>query len=157
MSGAKGPIVLALDLATKTGYALMHIRKDGIGRLIDSGTIRFPGPLRERASHLERWLEDYCKRNKVTEIHFEQTHFRFVKAAAAGYTLRAVTWLVANRLGISTEGYQPSEIKRSATMRGNASKDEMIVAAKGRWGFLPQDDNEADALCLLDLATKNRI
>ena len=42
-------------------------------------------------------------------------------------------------------------IKRFATGKGNADKKAMIAAVRGR-GFEPADDNEADALAVLDWA-----
>jgi Holliday junction resolvasome RuvABC endonuclease subunit len=45
-------------------------------------------------------------------------------------------------------------IKRHVTGRGNADKEAVIAAVRAR-GFTPADDNEADALALLDWALKN--
>jgi Holliday junction resolvasome RuvABC endonuclease subunit len=45
-------------------------------------------------------------------------------------------------------------IKRHATGNGNASK-EAVIAAVRSLGFDPADDNEADALALLDGALKH--
>ncbi len=42
-------------------------------------------------------------------------------------------------------------IKKHATGKGNASKQEMVACARAR-GHQPADDNEADALALLYLA-----
>jgi Holliday junction resolvasome RuvABC endonuclease subunit len=42
-------------------------------------------------------------------------------------------------------------IKKHATGKGNASKEEMIAAARAK-GFNPTDDNQADALMLLCFA-----
>ena len=42
-------------------------------------------------------------------------------------------------------------IKKHATGKGNASKDEMVASARAR-GHTPVDDNEADALALLSWA-----
>jgi crossover junction endodeoxyribonuclease RuvC len=42
-------------------------------------------------------------------------------------------------------------IKRHVTGRGNADKDAVIAAVRAL-GFDPIDDNEADALALLDWA-----
>jgi Holliday junction resolvasome RuvABC endonuclease subunit len=39
-------------------------------------------------------------------------------------------------------------IKRYATGKGNASKNEVIAAMRAR-GFEPADDNEADAIAIL--------
>lgn len=54
------------------------------------------------------------------------------------------------REGVQYRGYSPMEIKKHATGKGNAKKGAMIAAARSR-GWNPQDDNEADALWLLDL------
>lgn len=54
---------------------------------------------------------------------------------------------------IQYRGYSPTEIKRHATGKGNASKSDMMAAAVSRWQRPIIDDNEADALWLLDLAT----
>jgi Holliday junction resolvasome RuvABC endonuclease subunit len=45
-------------------------------------------------------------------------------------------------------------IKRHATGRGNADKDAVIAAVRAL-GFNPEDDNEADALALLDWALEH--
>jgi Holliday junction resolvasome RuvABC endonuclease subunit len=45
-------------------------------------------------------------------------------------------------------------IKRHATGRGNADKDAVIAAVRAL-GFDPVDDNEADALALLDWALEH--
>jgi Holliday junction resolvasome RuvABC endonuclease subunit len=50
--------------------------------------------------------------------------------------------------------YSASEIKKFATGKGNANKPEMIAAAV-ELGYNPQDDNEADAIHLFRLATKD--
>lgn len=53
--------------------------------------------------------------------------------------------------GASKQRYQGvpvATIKKHATGKGNAGKEEMIAAAKAR-GHQPTDDNEADALAIL--------
>ena len=49
---------------------------------------------------------------------------------------------------IAYQGVPVGTIKRFATGKGNAGKDEVIAAMRAR-GFAPADDNEADALALL--------
>ena len=46
-----------------------------------------------------------------------------------------------------------SHIKRHITGKGNASKQEVIKAIEAI-GYHPKDDNEADALALLELIIK---
>ena len=50
------------------------------------------------------------------------------------------------------EGVPVGTIKRYATGRGNVDKAKMIEAMRAR-GYLPADDNEADAIALLLWAT----
>lgn len=54
--------------------------------------------------------------------------------------------------GVQYRGYSASEIKKFATGKGNSGKPEMIKAAKEKYGYTGDDDNEADALHLLHLA-----
>lgn len=53
-------------------------------------------------------------------------------------------------------GVPVATIKRHATGRGNAGKAEVIRAVQAR-GFAPKDDNEADALALLDYAIASNL
>ena len=50
-------------------------------------------------------------------------------------------------------GIPVATIKRHISGRGNADKDAVIAAVRAL-GFEPTDDNEADALALLDWARK---
>jgi Holliday junction resolvasome RuvABC endonuclease subunit len=53
---------------------------------------------------------------------------------------------------IPYKGVSPSEIKKHATGKGNSNKEMMMLAAQKRWGRKFTDDNEVDALWILDLA-----
>jgi len=53
---------------------------------------------------------------------------------------------------IEYRGYSPSEIKKRATGKGNCGKADVIKAAREKLNYAGGDDNEADALWLLDLA-----
>jgi Holliday junction resolvasome RuvABC endonuclease subunit len=65
------------------------------------------------------------------------------------YTLAAV----CEEMQIKCAGIPVGTIKKFMTGRGNATKDEMIAAAR-LCGFNPQTDDEADALGILSLALK---
>jgi len=51
-------------------------------------------------------------------------------------------------------GIPVGTIKRAATGRGNASKDDMVQAARERWAGWDGDDNEADARWIAVAAVK---
>jgi Holliday junction resolvasome RuvABC endonuclease subunit len=57
--------------------------------------------------------------------------------------------LALHEAGIPFAVVQPSTLKRLATGKGNAGKDEVLAAAIRRLGFDGHDNNEADALWLL--------
>ncbi|GAB4112596.1 MAG: hypothetical protein Fur0019_19060 [Tibeticola sp.] len=52
------------------------------------------------------------------------------------------------------QGVPVGTIKKHATGRGNAGKDQVIIAVRSR-GHAPVDDNEADALALLHWAIQD--
>ena len=58
-------------------------------------------------------------------------------------------WCEENK--IIYKAYSSKEIKKYATGNGNASKEKMIQAASEKLGYCGNDDNEADALWLLEL------
>ena len=148
--------ILALDLATKTGWA----HSVGV-----SGVWDFR--VRKDESSGMRLLRF---RSKLKEIH-ELEGIDFVayetaiavnarRGATVGSEMQGVLKEWCESSDVDYKGYGISEIKRHATGKGNASKDAMIEAARirfvegCRFGVLGiVDDNHADALWLLDLAT----
>ena len=60
------------------------------------------------------------------------------------YTLAAVCL----EQGVKCTGFPVQTIKKFMTGKGNATKDEMILAARLR-GFDPKSDDEADAIAIM--------
>ena len=71
--------------------------------------------------------------------------------AALENAIQAFEWLEDKNIPYS--GVPVGTIKKHVTGKGNANKQAIINAVRGL-GFDPRDDNEADALALLDLITK---
>jgi hypothetical protein len=144
--------LLALDLGTHTGWAVYQ--HDGT---ITSGTERFTPQRFEgggmRFLRFKRWLNEL--RMTTGEIHavfFEEVRRHAgVDAAHAygGFMSHLTAWCEQHR--IPYQGVPVGTIKKHATSKGNASKEDMVTAAKKR-GHDPCDDNEADALALLHWA-----
>ena len=141
--------ILALDLGTTTGWAL----RDRTGR-ITSGTesfkprrfegggmrfLRFKGWLTELKAHAEG----------IDALVFEEVR-RHVSTDAAhaygGFLATLTAWCEHHQ--IPYQGVPVGTIKKHATGKGNASKEDVIAAVQAR-GHDPVDDNEADALALL--------
>jgi hypothetical protein len=144
--------VLCLDLATKTGWALFD------GERVESGVQNFslergdsPGM---RYLKFNRWLAETClfagdTISKPPElIVYEACHNRGGAATevANGLTTRVQEFCALHH--IDHTSVHTSTLKKHATGSGTASKDQMINAAIKRWGIIPADDNEADALCI---------
>lgn len=137
--------VLALDLSlTSTGVAL------------PDGTVqRLTTPLRgcERLAHLRNSVARLCVdevgRPKADLVVVEE--YAFSRAAAHSHELGELggvirLWLHESLIPWCPIG--PSTLKKFATGKGNASKEDMLVAAVKRLGYDGSSNDEADALWL---------
>jgi len=63
--------------------------------------------------------------------------------------------LLCTERDIPFKGYHAKTIKKHATGNGNCGKKEMIKTAIKKYGYRGNDDNVADAICLLKLAIED--
>ena len=144
--------ILALDLGTHTGWALTT--RDG---RITSGTEHFKPQRFEgggmRYLRFKRWLAEIkqCSDGIDTVFMEEVRRHAGVDAAHAygGFLATLTSWCEHHQ--IPYQGVPVGTIKKFATGRGNAGKDEMIAAMRAL-GHAVTDDNEADALAILHWA-----
>ena len=140
--------ILALDLASVTGWA----ESGGL-----SGVQSFY-PRRGDSPGM-RWVEFRAWLNRLLDslpevgiIGYEQCHHRGGAATHVAHSLIALVETVAAERGLELTNRHASSIKKHAVGRGNASKDEMLGAARRKWPDVDiADDNQADALWLLNL------
>jgi crossover junction endodeoxyribonuclease RuvC len=141
--------LLALDLATRTGWALQEA-----GRL-ESGVATFDVKRGEspgmRYVRFRRWLEDVGTR--VELVVYEQTIITgpgsMAREIATGFATRVQEYCAAR--AIEHAAVWAGTLKKWTTGRGNAKKPDMLEAVAGRWRRV-DDDNEADAIALLHYA-----
>lgn len=147
--------ILALDLGTKTGWALTDYRGGVRADRAESGVQTFDVKRGEspgmRYVRFTRWLP-------VMGLHcsllvYEQTHQRGGAATevAAGFATRVQEFCA--RENIEHTAVHSGTLKKFATGKGNAGKREMWAAAREKWpdrDFI--DDNEIDALWILEYA-----
>lgn len=144
------PNILALDLGTTAGWAL---RNAGV---IQHGFISFKGHRYEgggmRYLRFGRWLSEVAASAEVSAVYFEEVrrHAGVDAAHVYGGLLATLTAWCESR-DIPYQGVPVGTIKRHATGKGNASK-EQVIAAMRALGHPVADDNEADALALLHWA-----
>lgn len=140
--------ILSLDLATKTGWATNIPRQSGV-QTFDVKRGESPGM---RFLRCRAWLGEMLKLlGGIDLICFEQAHHRGGAATACCVGLISQVQAFTAEHDIELMAVHTGELKRWATGKGNANKEEMIKAAQQR-GWSPQDDNEADAALLLEHA-----
>lgn len=143
-------VILALDIATKTGWATD----------VDSGVIDLslkrgesPGMKTVRFQARIKELIDLIKPDLVV---YEQPGGLHKSSIIDAAKLIGVLEVVCENRGINLSSYTASAIKKHATGKGNAGKPVMVQAAKDKWSDIKIiDDNHADALWLWDLAKKD--
>lgn len=138
-------IILALDLATTTGWATGEgANQSGIWKLqptrFESAGVRY--------LKFEKYLVGKVHQESIGMIAYEEV--RAHNGIDAGHVyggLIAVMQLVALRFEIPYKSFSVGAIKKTATGSGSASKQAMIDAAiKAFPNVNIKDDNHADAL-----------
>lgn len=136
---------IALDLASKTGWA----HSSG-----DSGVQAFSGKPGQRWAQFALWFRDMADLYAFNKVVYEKCHHRGYHATHQGHVMIGLLEWACQELGIAEPvGIHSATIKKHATGKGNAKKEDMALAAAKRnpdRKFI--DDNEIDALFLLDLA-----
>lgn len=145
--------ILTLDLGTKTGWAMQY--PDGS---IKSGTWDLKGSRYQgggmRFLNFNKYLDAAAAVNLIKCIYFEEVRAHAGVDAAhiyGGFLAILTSWCEAK--SIPYMGVSVGTIKKFATGKGNASKQEVIAALR-EMGFNPKDDNEADAIAILGYVTK---
>ena len=143
--------VLALDLGTRTGFAV-----GGDGAII-CGTQDFT-PSRYDSSAMRfvkftGWLDQIHAARPIRHIVYEEVRRHAGVNAAhvyGGFMAHLLAWAETHG-PIPAEAYAVGTIKKFWTGKGNAGKGEMIARAEAM-GFEVPDDNAADALAMLHMA-----
>lgn len=140
--------ILALDLGTTTGFccgspgAAISATWDLKPGRHDGGGMRFV-KFRTRLNELKA-------ATNFNIVFFEEVR-RHVGTGAAhvyGGLLATLTeWCESHEPKVPYRGVPVGTIKKHATGKGNASKDDMIAAVR-MLGHEPADDNEADAIAI---------
>ena len=159
-------VILALDLGTTTGWALRSANGPVAHGFVSFKSQRFEGG-GMRYLRFGRWLADMLALSGsqtgsqtnltgIGAVYFEEVrrHHGVDAAHVYGGLLATLTaWCEHHQ--IPYQGVPVGTIKRHATGKGNAGKNEMITCVQLR-GHTPCDDNEADALALLHWAIETQ-
>jgi Holliday junction resolvasome RuvABC endonuclease subunit len=137
--------ILALDLATRTGWA----HSCGESGVQDFTARRGESP-GMRWLALRAWLNRVLDMAPTDLIAYEQAHHRGGAATHCAHAMIGVVESVAAERHIEITNRHTGTIKKFAVGKGNADKKAVCDAAEARWSNVI-DDNHADALWLLEL------
>ena len=150
-------VILALDQATLTGYAVVNEN----GLIHESGTWLLADRKRTGESRGMRYIRFEAELRKIMGrwrpelVVHEQTILRGGAATEIANGLKAIILKVAAERETEVSCVHTSELKHWATGNGKAEKEDMVRAATGflkchseAGKAVPDDDNEADAICI---------
>ena len=145
--------ILALDLGTNTGFAIYSGK-------IKSGTKNFKAT---RFQSSDRRFVNFRKELEAIHkslilglrmVYFEEVRRHIGVDAAHCYGgFKAILTTFCEDHEIPYQGVPVGTIKKHITGKGNADKLSVIKAVQAL-GYNPKDDNEADAIALLEYAMK---
>jgi len=139
--------ILALDLASRTGWATNSPTEMSGVDTFDVRRGESPGT---RYLRFTAWLREKILIINPALIVYEQAHHRGGAATevAAGFATHLQS--TCADIGVEFTPVHTATLKKYVTGKGNASKEMMIAAYRGRWESEHIDDNHADARWLLE-------
>lgn len=153
------PYILALDQATRTGWAMVLA---ATGQVVRSGVFDCRGGRSAagesrgmRFLRFATWLDGLVQPSPPVLVCHEQTISPCMAGRGSSWAtsdvaagLKGLIETAAARAGVPVTSVCPATLKKWATGSGRAGKPEMIRAARDRTGIDPRDDNEADAILI---------
>ncbi|MBC24643.1 MAG: Holliday junction resolvase [Phycisphaerae bacterium] len=148
--------VLGIDPGLRlTGYGCVDIvpgHADPI--LVEAGVLRLPtkGSLPHRLGCLHDDLEEVITGLQPDRLVVEQlfSHYKHVQTGLLMAHARGVVLLSASRHDLELGELAPTEVKKSLTGHGHASKQQMQFAVMGQLGLAepPSPNDVADAIAI---------
>ena len=139
--------ILAIDCATKTGWALCcngRIEASGV-ETFTLGRGESPGI---RFLNFRHWLDTLVGAWEPSLIVYEQAHHRGGAATEVCVNLTGRVQEIAADHGINYTTVHTGTLKKWACGHGKADKGQMTGRAAAILGRPPRDDNEADAVLM---------
>jgi len=148
--------ILGIDPGLRlTGYGLVEVRPGAIEpSLIEAGVIKLDAKqsvadrLVQLAEDLDSLLEGLTPQRVAVEKIF--SHYAHPRTAIIMAHARGVILLCAQRRGLAIEELAATEVKKSLTGNGHASKEQMQLAVQGQYRLAepPSPPDVADAIAI---------
>lgn len=144
---------VGLDLSTKTGLVIID----------ESGNVLTEKEITSKVK------EDPQRMIDLTEqvlSHLEKDDVIAIEGFSYGSRGKGVSFQFGYGYSVQIELYKrdfdflivsPSQVKKFATGKGNASKESMILPIYKRWGYEHESDNVRDAFILAQIARATKI
>jgi len=154
MSATGALRILGIDPGLNvTGYALVEFGRDE-PRIVEAGTIRTNPRARmpARAAQIHADLAEVLAEFRPDRVAVEKlyAHYKHPRTAILMAHARGVVLLAAEQAGVSVLDLAATEVKKSLTGNGHASKQQVqrAVQAVCRLKELPQPADVADAIAI---------
>lgn len=150
--------ILALDLGTKTGWAISPTQdKDRVYSGVQDFSLKRGESPGMRFLRFDRWLYMFIAENDPDIIVYEMPHHRGGAATAVLGGLVGILLKACAETNTEHTTIHSMTLKKYATGSGKASKEEMIKKASIYFNKQVQDNNEADALLIWAWAQREAI
>lgn len=141
-------LTAGLDISTCTGMALVGDGEDR-GKTVhlpnERGFLRVQLIAKDVAQTLEVWKPAFVA---IERYAYVRNISAFVTLVEVGTAIR----LALRSLDLSWVEVPPTVLKKWTTGKGNASKDQMALAVRDRWGFTSHSHDIVDAFALAQMA-----
>jgi crossover junction endodeoxyribonuclease RuvC len=152
---------VGLDVATKAGYSILK-EDNGSLNLVTTGVVKqgIVNKVKPQDHPLERAVYVANELKIFINSLMEENPSNEVVVGIEGYSLNSkfslasmvevgtVVRLMLLELGVETYEIPPTTLKKFITGKGNASKEQVMVAVYKRFGFEAPDNDQADAVGL---------
>jgi crossover junction endodeoxyribonuclease RuvC len=148
-------VILGIDPGlAATGYGVIDASGSRL-QLVEAGDIQPPRahPLSERLERIHARLSELIRRHRPQTLVLEKlfTHHEHVTTAALMGHARGMACLAAQEHGVELAEYPPTQVKKSLTGNGHASK-EQVARMAGQWLGRVDPSWSSDATDALALA-----
>jgi crossover junction endodeoxyribonuclease RuvC len=138
---------IGIDPSTKTGLVILENNKIHTAIEITSKEKRDP----HRFMDIAKKVMKYITEHDVICIE----GFSYSSKGSAVSVQYGIGWILRSELiraGLNYHDVPPSSVKKFATGKGNAKKEDMVLPIFKRWGFEHNSDNVRDAFVLAQIA-----
>ena len=156
------PITVGIDQSL-TGFALCALNLDDLSTH-HTWVYKSPYMGVERLADIRQWLTDtlnyLSEKHHIEEVAMEETVLASYSALKMGELASVVKLAIYDFFDDERRfplRVPPMTLKKFASGKGNAKKQEMLLQMFKRWGMEFNDDNAADAYALARLVSKTYI